>query len=186
MYRRVSSCLLKIMVTYPPPPTPYISEMAFSHRFQKVYIYPTQGNDISAHRTKSSKTLGKRPKPTELAHNECPREIWEHSSYCSHLGHRGKWVQNRGGTSPRFCTRPPPSRSGLKAPGGGGGGWLAAEESFSGGLASRWGGGGDERVSRGLVQSGSGLRGYSATTEASTLPPHQCLPSTLQHMGRNE
>ena len=24
----------------PPPPNPYISEMTFSHRFQKVYIYP--------------------------------------------------------------------------------------------------------------------------------------------------
>ena len=37
----------------PPPPkkNPYISEMAFSHRFQKVYIYP--GNDILAHRMRS-------------------------------------------------------------------------------------------------------------------------------------
>ena len=39
-----------------PPPNPHTSEMAFSHRFQKVYIYPHQGNDILAHRMKSSKT----------------------------------------------------------------------------------------------------------------------------------
>ena len=27
----------------PPPPDPYISETAFSHRFQKVYTYPANG-----------------------------------------------------------------------------------------------------------------------------------------------
>ena len=81
---RVSSSFQLFAQNYghlPPPPTPYISEMAFSHRFQKVYVYPPQGNDISAHQTKSSKTPGKRPKPTELAHNEFPREIWRRG-YC--------------------------------------------------------------------------------------------------------
>ena len=36
-----SASVLKNMVTYPPP-NPYISETAFSHRFQKVYTYPPQ------------------------------------------------------------------------------------------------------------------------------------------------
>ena len=38
----------------PPPPNPYISETAFSHRFQKVYTYPHQRDQILAHWTKSS------------------------------------------------------------------------------------------------------------------------------------
>ena len=60
----------------PGPPNQYISETAVSHRFQQVYTYPPpKGNDILAHRTKSSKTPGKMPKPTELAHNGYPREI---------------------------------------------------------------------------------------------------------------
>ena len=33
----------------PPPPNPYISEMAFSHRFQKVYIYPPLQGTIFWH-----------------------------------------------------------------------------------------------------------------------------------------
>ena len=37
-----------------PPPHPYISETAFSHRFQKVYTYPPQRDEILAHWTKSS------------------------------------------------------------------------------------------------------------------------------------
>ena len=46
--------------------------------------------------------------------------------------------QATGETSPRFRTRPPPSRSGLKAPRGGGLFWggLAAEEGFSRGLTA--------------------------------------------------
>ena len=32
----------------PPPPNPYISEMAFSHRFQKVYTYPPKGRNFGA------------------------------------------------------------------------------------------------------------------------------------------
>ena len=47
-----SASVLKNMVTYPPP-NPYMSEMAFSHRFQKAYTYPPQGNDILVHWTKS-------------------------------------------------------------------------------------------------------------------------------------
>ena len=43
-----SASVLKNMVTYPPP-NPYISEMAFSHRFWKAYTYPPQGNDILVH-----------------------------------------------------------------------------------------------------------------------------------------
>ena len=40
----------------PPPPNPYISETAFSHRFQKVYPHPPppQRDEILAHWTKSS------------------------------------------------------------------------------------------------------------------------------------
>ena len=34
-----SAWVLKNMVTYPPP-NPYISETAFSHRFRKAYTYP--------------------------------------------------------------------------------------------------------------------------------------------------
>ena len=65
------------MTTYaPPPPNPYISETAFSHRFQKVYTYPPpKGNEILAH-CKSSQNPGTVPKPTMLAHIECPREIF--------------------------------------------------------------------------------------------------------------
>ena len=37
---------------------------------------PPKGNNILAHWMKSSKTPGKMPKPTELAHNQCPREIF--------------------------------------------------------------------------------------------------------------
>ena len=36
----VYSSGLKIVTTSPPPPNPYISETAFSHRFQKAYTYP--------------------------------------------------------------------------------------------------------------------------------------------------
>ena len=35
-----AALVLKNVTTYPRPPNPYISEMAFSHRFQKVYTYP--------------------------------------------------------------------------------------------------------------------------------------------------
>ena len=59
-------------------PNPNIPETAFSHRFQKVFTYPPQGNNILAHGKKSSKTAGKLLKPTELVHNECPREICKH------------------------------------------------------------------------------------------------------------
>ena len=33
----------------PPPPNPYISETAFSHRFRKAYTYPPQENDSLVH-----------------------------------------------------------------------------------------------------------------------------------------
>ena len=38
--RQMGSSDLKSVSTYPPPPNPYISETAFSHRFQKAYTYP--------------------------------------------------------------------------------------------------------------------------------------------------
>ena len=54
MYDMSSACLhadfaalvLKNATTYPPPPNPYISEMAFSDRFRRVYTYhpPTERN----------------------------------------------------------------------------------------------------------------------------------------------
>ena len=37
------------MVTYPPPPNPYISETAVSYRFRIAYTYPPQGDDILVH-----------------------------------------------------------------------------------------------------------------------------------------
>ena len=45
-----SASVLKNMVTYPPP-YPYTSETAFSHRFRKAYTYPPppQGDDILVH-----------------------------------------------------------------------------------------------------------------------------------------
>ena len=52
------------------PPPPYISETAFSHRFQKVYIYPPKRNNILAHWAKSAEKPVKMPKPTELAQKE--------------------------------------------------------------------------------------------------------------------
>ena len=59
----------------PPPPPHTFLKWPFHTDFKKyTYTPPPQGNDISAHRMKSSKTLGKRPKPTELAQTECPRE----------------------------------------------------------------------------------------------------------------
>ena len=58
----------------PPPPDPYISETAFSHKFQKVYTCPPKREEIMAHWTKSSQNPVKLPKPTVLAH-KCPREI---------------------------------------------------------------------------------------------------------------
>ena len=47
--------LCKTVTTYPPPPppNPYISETAFSHRFQKAYTYPPLRNEILVHWTKT-------------------------------------------------------------------------------------------------------------------------------------
>ena len=57
-----------------PPPNPCISEMAFSHRFQKVYTYPPLRNKILVLWTKN----GENPENTRicsaLAYSECPRE----------------------------------------------------------------------------------------------------------------
>ena len=47
-----SASVLKDMVTYPPP-NPYISETAFSHRFRKAYTYPPLWNEILVHWTKT-------------------------------------------------------------------------------------------------------------------------------------
>ena len=58
----------------PPPPDVHISETAFSHRFQKVYTPPPRNKSL-AQRTKSSENPQKVPKPTALAHSECPQEI---------------------------------------------------------------------------------------------------------------
>ena len=72
VHRQISSYVLKNVNTYPPPPNPYT---AFSHRFQRAYTYPPHTrNEVLAHRTKSQKTPGKTPKPTELAHCECLQE----------------------------------------------------------------------------------------------------------------
>ena len=66
--------MLKNIVSYPPP-NPCISEMAFSHRFQKVYTYPPLRNEILVLWTKN----GEKPENTRicsaLAYSECPREI---------------------------------------------------------------------------------------------------------------
>ena len=72
-YRHICCCVLTNVTTYPPP-NPYISEAAFSCRFQKVHTYPPppQRNDILAHRTENSENLRKVPKPTELAHYDQP------------------------------------------------------------------------------------------------------------------
>ena len=60
----------------PAPPNPYISETAFSHRFQKVYTPPPPPRERYFGASEGKfKNSGKMPKPTELAHNECPREI---------------------------------------------------------------------------------------------------------------
>ena len=60
-----------------PPPNPYISEMAPSCRFQKVYTYPPPppGDDMFAHGSKTCRKCRKVPKPTKLGYSECPREI---------------------------------------------------------------------------------------------------------------
>ena len=49
MRRPVYSSMLKIVTMYPPPSNPYISETAFSHRFQKACTYHPRGNDILLH-----------------------------------------------------------------------------------------------------------------------------------------
>ena len=56
------------------PPHPYISETAFSHRFQKVYTYPPppKGRNFGALDQKFTKP---RKSATVLAHTKCPREI---------------------------------------------------------------------------------------------------------------
>ena len=56
------SSVLKIVTTYPPPPNPYISETAFSHRFQKAYTYPPPPPEVTTFwciRPKVEKTLPK-------------------------------------------------------------------------------------------------------------------------------
>ena len=61
MYRQVSSRFLKNMVTYPPP---YISETAFSQRFQKLYTYPPpRGTIFWRIRRKVQKLRGKSQNP---------------------------------------------------------------------------------------------------------------------------
>ena len=37
--KRPPCCAVLKNATTPPPPNPYISEMAFSHAFQKIYTY---------------------------------------------------------------------------------------------------------------------------------------------------
>ena len=69
MYDMFSACLragfaalvLKNAITYPPPPEPYISKMAFSQRFRKIYTYPLLQNEILMQGTK------KKPKKCEFA-----------------------------------------------------------------------------------------------------------------------
>ena len=52
--RPMYSSVLKTVTTYPPPNL-YISETAFSHRFQKAYTYPPPPlrNDFLVHWTKT-------------------------------------------------------------------------------------------------------------------------------------
>ena len=69
-------CCAALKNDNPSPPNPYISEMAFSCRFQKVYTYPPPGDDMFARGSKSCRNYRKVPKPTKLAGSECPREIW--------------------------------------------------------------------------------------------------------------
>ena len=68
-------CCAALKNDNPSPPNPYISEMAFSCRFQKVYTYPPPGDDMFARGSKSCRNYRKVPKPTKLAGSECPREI---------------------------------------------------------------------------------------------------------------
>ena len=69
-------CCAALKNDNPSPPNPYISEMAFSCRFQKVYTYPPPGDDMFARGSKSCRNYRKVPKPTKLAGSECPREIY--------------------------------------------------------------------------------------------------------------
>ena len=79
VHRLSSNFVLKNVPTYLPP-NPHISETAFSHRFQKVYTYSPTQNESLAQRTKSSENPRKVPKPTVLAHSECPQEILQHNT----------------------------------------------------------------------------------------------------------
>ena len=82
-------CCAALKNDNPSPPNPYISEMAFSCRFQKVYTYPPPppGDDMFARGSKSCRNYRKVPKPTKLAGSECPREM------CSCvLGCTGLWI----------------------------------------------------------------------------------------------
>ena len=92
--------MLKNIVSYPPP-NPCISEMAFSHRFQKVYTYPPLRNEILVLWTKN----GENPENTRicsaLAYSECPREICSNVrqfqeiidmiQMCYHTNHCAYW-----------------------------------------------------------------------------------------------
>ena len=70
LHRTICSSVLKNVTTYPPPPNPAFLKLPFLTDFKKHTPPPK----ILAHRTKNSQKPGKVPKPTVLAHTECPRE----------------------------------------------------------------------------------------------------------------
>ena len=90
---------------HPTPPNPYISESAFSHKFQKVYAYPPppQGYDNLAHRTESLENLGTLPKPTKLAYYELPlRDI--HSPPWQKCGFGREPIEEAPNYAALFCS----------------------------------------------------------------------------------
>ena len=56
----------------PPPPTHTFLQRPFLTDFEKYTHTPPNGTKFWRHWTKSSPNPGEVPKPTVLAHNECP------------------------------------------------------------------------------------------------------------------
>ena len=78
--RNLQLCLLKNVTIYPRPPTLPFLKRPFLTDFKKHTIPPPNGTKFWRIGPKSSQNPGKVPKPTVLAHDECPREI------CAHMG----------------------------------------------------------------------------------------------------
>ena len=68
VYCPVSSCLLKITVT-PPPPTHTFLKWPFHTDFKKYTCTPTKGTIFFGASDEKFKNPGKKVKPTVLAHN---------------------------------------------------------------------------------------------------------------------